>query len=863
MSPASLLTPAFFRLARTRSASLSRNIESLAPDLVHSLKQENNSVLSLSTDDNYIYSGSQSEHISVWDIRTYSLKTQLIGHTGSVLALEYAADKRWLFSSSGDSTVRVWCTTTLRPLYVINPYLETDSGDLFSMAWSSTYKTIYFGCQNTSIQWYSFPDSAPPLSSVSGTSTPTGAAKKVHKFFDSYPRSQRKPADIFASNAATPPVLDQELCAVVDVPPSNVIDSAHYGYVYCMALSPSIRDGSDDVPGSREEQLVTGSGDESIKVWRCTVDGLELLDTVDCTHGAVLSLVTRGDVLYAGCQDGYVKVWDLQTNTLIRTIIVQENVDILSLSMLHTDLYTFSANGQIQRYSETFDCTASWHGHNGIVLSSVVSRGQANDFTLITGGNDDTIRVWGVRPPDSEYGNDSHCSDVVDASGFKAPDDILIYALTKFVSIRSVSSSVELREDCRQAAIWLSKCLHQLGANSKPLYAGDTNQQNPIVFATFQGTQTEKRRPRILFYGHYDVISAPPEGWDTDPFHLTARNGFLYGRGVSDDKGPVLAVACAAAELLQQRMLGVDLIFLIEGEEETGSVGFEEMVRKHKDLIGEVDAILVSNSGWIACNAPSITYGLRGVVHCNVEIMSQCKDAHSGVDGGAVVEPMQDMIQLLATLSDKDRKVLIPGFYDDVRPRTEQETEAFKLIEAATNNTAESLAARWREPSLTVHNILGSGPRNPTVIPATVTAQVSLRIVPDQSLETVSSTLTRYIKQSFAELHSPNALKVSVDHTVDWWLGNLEHPYFKALESAIRDEWQVNPLRVREGGSIPCVPFLEKEFACPALHLPMGQSTDQAHLANEHLSLVNLRAGKSVVKRFLLAVADAESATAS
>ncbi|KAI0061595.1 Zn-dependent exopeptidase [Artomyces pyxidatus] len=866
MCPYELLTPVVYR-GRPRAASLSRNIKSDAPQLVHTLQQEHSSVLSLITDENYIYSGSQSQDISVWDNQTYTLKATLRGHTGSVLALEYAPDKRWLFSSSGESlNSRVWCTRTLRPLYVLNPYLETDAGDLFCLAWSSTYKTIYIGCQNTCLQWYAFPDSSgsPGVPASSGTSTPS---KKAHKFFDSYPRYQRRPADLLASNGAgTLPLLEAS-GTVLNVPPTNVIDSAHYGYVYCMALLPSIRDGSDDVQEGQEVQLVTGSGDETVKVWKCTETGLELTNTIACTHGAVLSIATRGDMLYAGCQDGYVKVWDLQANTLIRTIIVQENVDILSLSMLHADLYTFSANGYVNRFSDTFDCTARWQAHDGIVLSSIVSHTKdCDEYKLITGGNDAAIKVWTTLPPKSDvtYGDDVKAPNgsfpgvVVVKNSHRLPD-VMMYALSKFVSIRSVSSAPELREDCHQAAIFLSKCLHQLGAHSKLLYSGDVH--NPIVFATFQGTQTTKRKPRILFYGHYDVISAPPQGWDSDPFELTARNGFLYGRGVSDDKGPVLAVACAAAELLQQRKLGVDLVFLIEGEEETGSVGFVESVRKHREVIGDVDAILVSNSGWIACDVPSITYGLRGVIHSNIEISSQSKDAHSGVDGGAVTEPMQDMVQILATLADKNHTVLIPGFYDNVRPQDANETDMFRQLESVTNRSAASLAARWREPSLTIHNILGSGPRNPTVIPATVTAQVSLRIVPDQSLDEVSAALLQYIKDSFAQLASPNELRVSVDHTADWWLGNLEHPWFKALARAIRDEWQKDPMCVREGGSIPCVPFLEKEFGCPALHLPMGQSTDQAHLPNEHLSLSNLHAGKSVVERFLLAVADSDMST--
>ncbi|KAF9568808.1 glutathione degradosome [Agrocybe pediades] len=850
--------------------SLGRNLESQTrpPSLIHSLHESRSSVLSLAANDDYIFSGSQNQDISVWDKQTFQLKDTLRGHHGSVLGLEYAKDKKWLFSSSGDSTVRVWSTETLQQLYVIHPYMGESAGDLFSLSWSPSSQTIFIGCQNTSLQWFSFqelPSKSPPSSYVeegpvltptgTGTSTPTKlSSRKAHKFFDSYPQYERRPADIFANNVPGRSSPDSDRTDAsgpgehLGIPPSNVIDSAHYGYLYCMTLLNE---------GDRGIQLATGSGDETVKLWACDSGVPELVHEFDCNHGAVLALVSEGDTLYAGCQDGYVKIFDLETKTLVRTIIVQEGIDIIAMSMLGSDLYTCTANGWIKRWSASFDCTASWKAHEGIVLSSIITKTTLSEtsFSFITGGNDEHIQVWEVTRPkarvtsgtEEESRNENARNSCIGSGSFF---DTMVYALTKFIMIPSISSDPAHREDCRQAAIWLRKCLGQLGAHTSLLATSEGT--NPIVLATFEGSVSEKPKPRVLFYGHYDVIPAPSKGWNSDPFTLTGCNGYLYGRGATDNKGPIIAVASAAADLLSRRMLEVDLVFLIEGEEECGSKDFRETVQKNKEAIGHIDAILVSNSTWIADDRPCITYGLRGVVHCSVEISSDRPDLHSGIEGGAVAEPMVDMVQLLATLTDQKRVVKVPGFYDQVQPQTDDEKLLYKLLSEVTNRPAELLSSRWREPSFTIHNVTISGPKNPTVIPGTVSAQLSLRLVPDQNLETIVKSLREYLQASFDALQSPNELKIEVKHTADWWLGDLDGHWFKALESAVREEWGIEPLRIREGGSIPSVPYLEKEFGCHALHLPMGQSSDQAHLPDERISLVNLRKGKAVIERFLL-----------
>ncbi|KIK56110.1 hypothetical protein GYMLUDRAFT_47327 [Collybiopsis luxurians FD-317 M1] len=842
----SLLHPSLGRQAKSQDS---------IPFQLHSLHKLNSSILCLAANDAYIFSGNQDNDILVWDKKTFELKATLKGHTRSVLALVYAEDKKWLFSSSGDSTVRVWSTITLKPVYIIDTYAETCAGDLFSIAWCKRFQTIYIGCQNTSLQWFTFP-SASNFDSCSGTTTPNGSfIRKAHKFFDSYPQFERRPADLNANNPQTNPPSRAELEELevprLGVPSTNVIESEHFGYIYCMMVL-------DDGESNGTTTLVTGSGDETVKIWTCsnTSTGRPILaHTFECNYGAVLALAAQGvQTVYGGCQDGHIKVLDIETRTLVRSIIVQEGVDILSMSVIDSDLYTSCANGEVNRFSGSFDCTASWHAHDGIVLSSVITGRTASNYMLVTGGNDDNIKVWNVVPPAPRFQSLSEGDPIVsDRSQLGA--ESISYALSKFVSIPSVSCYESHHEDCRQAAIWLKKCLQQLGAKSQLLPTCPTGTTNPLVLGTFTGNQGPPTRPRLLFYGHYDVFPAPPQGWITDPFLLDGRNGYLYGRGVTDNKGPIIAAAFAAAQLLYGRSLGVDVVFLVEGQEECGSANFSRTVEKYKDQIGHIDAILVSNSTWISEDTPCITYGLRGVIHCSIEICNKLPDMHSGVDGGGVAEPMKDMVNLLSTLMDKKQQVQIPGFYDHVRPQTEAEKELYLRLANVVQKPASDLSSRWREPALTIHNIEVSGPNNTTVIPGTVKSQLSLRIVPDQDLDTISKSLCKFLRSSFNEFQSPNELRLTINNPADWWIGELNHPWFKALESAIHEEWGTEPLRIREGGSVPSVPYLEKEFSCHAFHLPMGQSSDQAHLPNERISLNNLQKGKSVVARFLVKVA--------
>jgi di- and tripeptidase len=495
----------------------------------------------------------------------------------------------------------------------------------------------------------------------------------------------------------------------------------------------------------------------------------------------------------------------------------------------------------------------------------------------------------------------------------------MIASLNQFVAFRTVSSLPKYRADCRRGASYLRSVFQNFGAATEMLNTAEPC--NPIVFAKFRGNPaTAASRKKILFYGHYDVIAAENEQgkWKYDPFTLTGEDGFLYGRGISDNKGPIMAAIYAAHELANEQRLESDIIFIIEGEEESGSRGFAQAIKAKKDLIGDIDWILLANSYWLDDHVPCLTYGLRGVIHATVQIESNHPDLHSGVDGSALLdEPLKDLVMLLSKLTGPHGQVQIPGFYDPILPLTADEKKLYSEITETllkrnpalgdTEDLAQSLMRRWREASLTIHRFQTSGPENSTIIPRLAKASLSIRLVPNQEAHEVAQTLTTFLQSEFDKLDSKNTLKVNIDHQAEPWLGTYTNEIFKTLESAIMSVWGDNttarppsshtlktqsdyfaqaapsptlprpspttsntlangsteingapssptmhaqkPLYIREGGSIPSIRFLEKEFDAPAAHLPCGQASDSAHLDNERLRLTNLVNSKRIFKK--------------
>ncbi|KAI9321641.1 hypothetical protein BX666DRAFT_2017500 [Dichotomocladium elegans] len=846
---------------------------------VHTISHDNNSVLSLASNSKYLFSGSQSSKIHVWDLQNFSLVTTLVGHRGSVLGLCLSESQNWLFSCSGDGTIRVWDTNKLVCVYLIQSC--HDVGDIFSMVFSESKQTLFFGSQNTSIQWYDFAD---PQTHGSASQVPV-----IPESFRSYSHQKLK---FFES----PPSYD-DLVDEVDRFPSednvtkcvirekNVHSNAHEGYVYCLLHAT-------DIPNVDGEVIISGSGGGNVKIWSITDTGLQLLNVLqgDMDKGVLSMALSEDGYLFCGVQGG-----DVQ-NQLIRSLMAHTD-DVLAVVLRGPTLVSASADGRIKSWSEDFEFKEVMDDHDGIVLAMICSQ----DY-LVTGCSDHTIKFWDMPSPSKtvdHFRRNSIMNDIPSS-------DIMLYILDKWVSTRTVSGNGKYMEECRRGARFLKNVLQQLGATSR-MIPGATG-RNPLVYGHFSArrantTAGNKKIPTVLVYGHYDVITTQNDDnqWHTDPFKLTGKDGYLYGRGTSDNKGPVLASIFAVYELLKEGLLDVNVIFLVEGEEESGSVGFIEAVEKHKELFSDVDLILLSNSYWLGEDVPCLTYGLRGVIHASITISNKLADLHSGVEGGAVSEPLIDLIHVTGKLVNNDKTVSIPGFYDHVRPVTEAEeslydpivkwlqTSETALSSSRTQHSAitsptlsdrsrggcdvtrcgkkysearqdpqlrdadklkQQLMARWRYPTLSVHKIDVSI-SNPTIIPRCAKAYVSMRVVPDQSIEDIGAKFEEYVCQTFADMHTDNHISVKIESSADYWLGNPESRYFKAVEHAIEKEWKMKPLYIREGGSIPAVRFLEKFCDAPAVHLPMGQASDQAHLHNERICLRNLNAGRRIIKAVL------------
>ena len=429
---------------------------------------------------------------------------------------------------------------------------------------------------------------------------------------------------------------------------------------------------------------------------------------------------------------------------------------------------------------------------------------------------------------------------------------------------------------------FLASELKGLGAHveSRPLgpQPGKENLDLPPVIVARYGSDPKKRT--ILVYGHYDVQPAGIEdGWSNDPFKLTVdEKDRMFGRGSSDDKGPVLGWLNAVQA---HKEIGLDfpvnLLMCFEGMEEYGSEGLDDFIEqevKPGGFFEKADACCISDNYWLGTSKPCLAYGLRGVNYYSLTVSGPGQDLHSGIFGGAAQEPMTDLVRLLSTLVDTNGKIQIPGIDEMVAPLTDDEKSLYGDIsyDMATfhesmgsktsvhTDTTSTLMSRWRYPSLSIHGIEGAFSQGgaKTVIPAKVIGKFSIRTVPDITSDALDALVYKHIRSEFAKLRSKNTMDVCLQHAGNWWVASPKHWNYTAAGRAVERVFGVKPDLTREGGSIPVTLTFEKATGKNVLLLPMGCSTDGAHSVNEKLDRRNYIEGVKVLGAYLHYVAEEE-----
>lgn len=457
-----------------------------------------------------------------------------------------------------------------------------------------------------------------------------------------------------------------------------------------------------------------------------------------------------------------------------------------------------------------------------------------------------------------------------------------IARLKELVEIPSVSAWPEKRPEIYKCMKWARDKMIELGAIAELVDIGEQTLPDgskiPLPPLVFGNLGNDPQKKTILIYGHLDVQPAEvSDGWDTEPFVLTEKNGNLYGRGSTDDKGPVLdwINAIEAFQELGQD-IPVNIKFCFEGMEESGSENLDVELEKRKDtFLKDVDYVCISDNYWLGKTKPCLTYGLRGICYFYLEVESSTKDLHSGVFGGAIHESMVDLCKLLGSLVDSKGQILVPGIYDSVSPLTPEEEKLYETIEfdcddfqadsgcfdlIHKNDKAKTLMSRWRYPALSVHGIQGAfdGTGAKTVIPRKVIGKFSIRVVPDQQPEEMERLVKEYLNKQFAQLNSPNKMKVSMDHGAKSWVSDFNHPHYQAAKRAVTRVFNVEPDFTREGGSIPVTLTFQELTGKNVLLLPIGQSDDGAHSQNEKISKVNYIQGIKLLGAYFHEVSIAE-----
>ncbi|GMH45158.1 hypothetical protein BSKO_13115 [Bryopsis sp. KO-2023] len=848
---------------------------------------------------------------------------RLTGHGASVLCMILDEDRKRLFSGSMDGLIKVWDLDELQLIYTLEGHrkpvikLHLEGKRLFSTAgqrirvWNlDTYECVYVAVTHAG-------SGTVRALSVLEDMVYTGGQDTTIKGF-------RLDPSRFDPNFET----------------HNDDDISNWHLCTNQAFSHLSVVNSVEVCG---KYVCSAGGDGMVRVWYPNT--LKPVQILRGHRGSILTLKSVGSMLLSGGRDNNIRVWDMEALLCRRTLTGHKD-DIMHITVLctkalgrnkgkHYRMPSIIPEGPCLVATASADCTVRvwsalcWstigiynlgppspdHSLNSewnSPYSCTTPLALAMTYThLVAGTREGALVLWSIEDLlesleqriEEEIGFTSSGSkelldfstDVAECEGDllllrrKHAERDMERKLKEFVRIKTVSGDPACREDCFKGAKFVAHLLEDLGAEVKLVQSLEN--RNPVVIGRL-GNNPDLQT--VTFYGHYDVQPAEEPQWKTDPFEVNPIDGYLYARGTSDNKGPILAFIYAVKDMLEEcdsadgggKALPLNISFLFEGEEENGSLGTAEAVQENLQWFENTVLTVISNTQWVGEEVPCLTYGMRGMISMKVTVTGPKRDLHSGNDGGVFNEPLVDLVRILATLVDSHNSILVPGFYDNVSetlldaswPGLENSDE-FSIedyksalgVPSLTSMTSkkELLKSRWCRPTLSVVDTGPArgvdtegelqqhgdhhrfGPTRYSVIPGAAVGKISVRFVPAQNKDHLVRCISAHIQHEFAKLRSKNEVNISVVTSGDWWDTSTTCKFFKLAERAIVKAWGRHPLCVREGGTMPLASVLEKILDAPALLIPMGQASDNCHLANERIRVTNLHKGKYMIRHLL------------
>lgn len=435
--------------------------------------------------------------------------------------------------------------------------------------------------------------------------------------------------------------------------------------------------------------------------------------------------------------------------------------------------------------------------------------------------------------------------------------DRFLEELFSLIRIPSISAHTDKFSEMERCANRWKELLLEAGADKAVVLP---TKGNPVVFGE---KIIDRELPTVLVYGHYDVMPAEPlELWTSEPFEPEIRDGKIFARGADDDKGQSFMHAKAFEYLVRNNQLKCNVKFLFEGEEEIGSPSLEAFCLENKAML-KCDTILVSDTSMFAKDVPSITTGLRGLAYWQIEVTSPNRDLHSGLFGGAVANPINELCKIIAQLVDKDGKITVPNFYDDVDVVSDEERKLMGQVPFDIEKYKKSLDIKdvfgekgyttgertGIRPTMDVCGIWGgyTGEGSKTVLPSKAFAKLSSRLVPHQTSEKISALVAEHIKKI-----APDYIDIKVEylHGAESYVFSIDSPIYRAAEKAYEKVYGKRPLPVRSGGSIGVVPMFEKALGVKPLLMGFGLDSDAIHSPNENYPLEQFYNGIETIVAF-------------